>query len=328
MRVIHCMVLCMVLPFSLVAGEAAAAEDGFVDPFLFYFEKNAYHIISYFDNDDEFECIEAMIKDPENIRVIFTAKDKTQTDYLNNRETWETMHIVSPGRKAVFARISCKLETRKSKPEISLSFKTAEGEQVDWHFQCAGKPSAKYGGLIDPEGHSEKTSFPVMYRIKSTLGGKKTTLQIGSRKIAIPVEVDRAPFFVGLKSYYSEDFYLGLIRSGETFYQADRNGESEVFVRTEDEKTVIESIAYPSGAASLVLRFPQGLQTETDGSTAFSIAVDGHEALMTGIIDILHVDGSTVYALKPAAPGWASERSVRITVRNTPGGFHRVVELE
>ena len=68
---------------SLFSYSNEISSTNLIDPFQVYFENNCCHIISYFTNHDNYECIEAMIKDTDDIRVIITYKDKTQIDFIN-----------------------------------------------------------------------------------------------------------------------------------------------------------------------------------------------------------------------------------------------------
>lgn len=334
-------------------SESISLRNTLMDPFFVYFEKYDYHIISYFTNHEKYECIEAMIKDADNVRIILTYKDKTQIDYLNNEDVFLSMKEESKNRQIVFTPIECKLNTKKAKPEISINFTTNDKELLSWFFQCAGKPSEKYGGLINPEGHSEHTSFPIMYREKSTLGSKNVKLTIGNQVMNIPVEIDKAPFFVGLKSYYSEAFSMGIIRKSNdllyfltnsislvnnetiTYKLGDKTLTYKVFVDNNQiimtsenclinatvvkNEIVINSIHYFSKENSndtIVFNFLSGLCLSgiAETGTGISIDINDHKNIISGVIKITNNEDEIIYTLIPQTPDWASKRVATIHI--------------
>ena len=332
-------------------SESISLRNTVIDPFFVYFEKYDYHIISYFTNHEKYECVEAMIKDADNVRIILTYKDKTQIDYLNNEDVFLSMKEESNNRKIVFTPIECKLNIKKAKPEISINFTTNDKELLSWFFQCAGKPSEKYGGLINPEGHSEHTSFPIMYREKSTLGSKSVKLTIDNQVMNIPVEIDKAPFFVGLKSYYSESFSMGIIRkSNDPIYfltntislvnnetliykLGDKTLSYKIFVdnnqvimKSENcqinatvvkNEIVINSIHYflkETSNDNIVLNFLSGLYLSgiAETDTDISIDINDHKSIITGVVEITGNKNEIIYTLIPQTPDWASKRVATI----------------
>jgi len=92
-------------------------------------------------------------------------------------------------------------------------FDTFKGEKVNFDFYAAKKPSQKHAGLADPEGHSETTSLPVMYRERSTLASQKSKISFNGIEYKIPVLIKVPIFFTGMKGYYSEEFSLGVFRT-------------------------------------------------------------------------------------------------------------------
>jgi|SRR5574344_2828727 hypothetical protein len=344
-------------------SESISLRNTVIDPFLVYFEKYDYHIISYFTNHDKYECVEAMIKDANNVRIILTYKDKTQIDYLNNEDVFLSMKEESKIRKIVFTPIECKLNTKKAKPEISINFTTNDKELLSWFFQCAGKPSEKYGGLINPEGHSEYTSFPIMYREKSTLGSKNVKLTIGNQVMNIPVEIDKAPFFVGLKSYYSETFLMGIIRKSNdpiffptnsislvnnetlTYKFGDKTLSYKIFVDNNqiimksenclinatvlENELVINSIHYFSrenSNSNIVLNFLSGLCLSgiAETGTGISIDINDHKNIISGVVKITNNEDEIIYTLIPQIPNWASKRVVTIHIVSNNNDAQRI----
>ena len=73
----------------------------------------------------------------------------------------------------------------------------------------------KYGGLTEPGGHAKDSALPVMYRGKSTLASKKSSILIDGISYKIPYMVRVPIFFTGMKGYYTEEFLIGVIFAGE-----------------------------------------------------------------------------------------------------------------
>ncbi|WP_304225290.1 hypothetical protein [Gracilinema caldarium] len=334
-------------------SEGISLRNTLIDPFFVHFEKYDYHIISYFTNHEKYECIEAMIKDTDNVRIILTFKDKTQIDYLNNEDVFLSMKEESKNRHLVFTPIECKLNTKKAKPEITINFTTNDKELISWFFQCVGNPSEKYGGLINPEGHSEHTSFPIMYREKSTLGSKNVKLTIDNKEMNIPVEINKAPFFVALKSYYSESFLIGIIRASndpiyfltssilltndealiyklgeKTFSYKIAIDNNQIIIRGDNclihatadkNEIIINSIHYflkDNNNDTLVMNFSPGLYLSSVAGTetTFSIDINKHKNIITGVVKITNNKSEIIYTLTPKTPDWASRRLATIHI--------------
>lgn len=335
---------------SLCSYAEGMPVSNLIDPLMIHFESNKIHIISYFTDHDEYECIEAMIKSENDIRVILTYKDKTQIDYLNNEQVFLTMKEESKNRKVVLTPIDCIIKTSIKKPEISMQFITENQEKVSWFFKCVGKPSKKYAGLVNPEGHSEGTSFPVMYREKSTLAGTDTKLVFDGQEMNIPIEVDKAPFFVGLKSYYSESFSMGVIRKsddaisikstpkkyeiGEKWiyeingvlfsYEIVAKNKDDLTIRSsyciidaeiENESLVIEDIQYLfQENNTLVVSFTPALQIcgISGVDSSFSIAICKHGELVKGTVKTITNGNECLLQVIPQTPDWANKRLISI----------------
>ncbi|HOJ98072.1 MAG TPA: hypothetical protein PLW34_00740 [Termitinemataceae bacterium] len=361
------LVLFLMFLSVMAFSESISLRNTLIDPFLVYFEKYNYHIISYFTNHEKYECIEAMIKNANNIRIILTYKDKTQIDYLNNEAVFLSMKEESKNRTIIFTPIECKLDTKKAKPEISINFTTNDKESVSWFFQCVDKPSEKYGGLVNPQGHSEHTSFPIMYREKSTLGSKNVKLTIDNKVMNIPVEINKAPFFVALKSYYSESFLMGIIRTSNDPVCFLTNSilltNDETLMYKLGEKTlsykigidnnqiimrgnnclihatvvknemVINSIHYflkENNNDTLVLNFSPGLCLSgiAGTETSFSIDINKYKNIITGVVKITNDKNEIRYMLTPRTPDWASRRLATIHMIFNNDDAKRIAEIE
>ena len=179
-----------------------------LNPFNLFYEKSDMHVMLYFTGHPKYESIEAMICDEtaNDIRVIITRHDQTQIDYMNDKEKVDRLKRSGTNRETYYTQIDYRKDSCKSGPEVVLQFRTIDNEQVDFKLVCAGKPSKKYAGLTNPEGHSATTSMPIMYRDLSTLASTESRIAIDGIKYAIPVLVHVPVFFTGMKGYYSENY--------------------------------------------------------------------------------------------------------------------------
>ncbi len=348
---------------SLFSYSNEISSTNLIDPFQVYFENNCCHIISYFTNHDNYESIEAMIKDTDDIRVIITYKDKTQIDFINNQKVYLSMKDTSKYRKVIYTPIDCKINQKIKKPEVTISFVTDKNEKVFWFLKCASKPSKKYGGVVNPEGHSENTSFPIMSRDKSTLAGSETTLFINDIKMDIPVEIDKAPFFVGLKSYYSESFFMGIMRKSDddiVIIQAPTNyavGEKwiyeingtniayEIVTKNNNSMTIkgnnciinaviqdktisIGQIQYVTFEEnSMFLRFTPAIPifSTQKCESFFSIGFNKQRELVLGLISIDNNKNACRIELHPQKPIWSNNRIITITTKIENNTINRVL---
>lgn len=191
----------------------------FYNPFDILFDSNSYHVMLYFKNHQEYESIEFMIKeniDKKNIiRGIITRHDGSQIDYFNDEEIVKNINKNNSNRETYFAQMYYKRSTVCFKDFINIKFKTIKGENIDFVFYAAAKPSSKYGGIIDPLSHSKNSSLPIMYREKSTLASPKSTISIDGKYYEIPVKVNIPIFFKGLEGYFSENFDMLIFKASK-----------------------------------------------------------------------------------------------------------------
>jgi hypothetical protein len=103
----------------------------------------------------------------------------------------------------------------KIKPEVFLRFRTINDELVEFKLFTVVKPTKRYGGLTDPEGHAKDSALPVMYRGKSTLARKKSSISINGISYKIPYMIRIPIFFTGMKGYYTDEFLIGVILAGK-----------------------------------------------------------------------------------------------------------------
>lgn len=149
------------------------AYNFIVQPFPIHFDSNDLHVIVFFDGHPEYEAIEAMIQERDGkapyIRAIITRRDKTQIDHINDQKMVKWLESKKRKREVYYTPISCNISGREGKKNIVMSFTSFKGERIYVQTSPASKASSKYGGLINPLGHSRYISLPVMYAEKSTL---------------------------------------------------------------------------------------------------------------------------------------------------------------
>lgn len=214
-----------------------------LQPFALMYNYNDFHVMLYFEGHPDYEAVEAFIRvkkdGKSSIRIIVTSKTGEQIDYVNDMATIDNIKSESVQRKVVYSEIMYSKNTVNRVQHISLQFESIKKEKIIFEFFAAGKASEKHAGLADPEGHSEKTSLPVMYRKRSTLASKKSRLSIDGIDYKIPVLIKVPLFFTGLKGYYSEEFSLGVLRTTDNCFQCISEPES---------MTQGQSWVYKSGA--------------------------------------------------------------------------------
>ena len=150
------------------------------DPFDIHYERCDTHVMLYFTGHPEYEAIEAFVSGQQGnkIRVTITAHDQTQTDYLNDERTVAAIRASGLARETNFADVAYATTVKKGIPEVTLNFTTGKGERIAFFLRSAGKTSAKYGGLVDPERHSGTSSLPIIYREASTLADEDSFVEI------------------------------------------------------------------------------------------------------------------------------------------------------
>ncbi|AEJ19933.1 hypothetical protein [Gracilinema caldarium] len=346
-----------ILKTDTISDTTNGSYSYIINPFDIFYEKNDIHIMLYFLNHPKYESIEAMINDADTtqIRVILTKHDQTQIDYLNNQD--KLNRIISDGtiRKTYFAEIEYKKEIIELKPAISMSFRTADQEMIDFYLSCSSAPSKKFAGLTNPEGHSAETSFPIMFREMSALANDKSKIIIDGKNYEIPVLVNIPIFFKGMKGYYSELFKMAVIRTGEkkldiTQYPSKialgekwvySNGTNETeyvisrlengYIEISSKMFLVRGIVknnsigilsvstYPSNnEGSMLIQFEKPIFSNLSMvvETNFRINIDSHEDLITGKLIYDNNQLTQRFRLMPNEPSWARKRNIQIEVQN------------
>ena len=346
-----------ILKTDTISDTTNGSYSYLINPFDTFYEKNDIHIMLYFLNHPKYESIEAMINDADTtqIRVILTKHDQTQIDYLNNQE--KLNRIISHGtiRKTYFAEIEYKKEIIELKPAISMSFRTADQEMIDFYLSCSSAPSKNFAGLTNPEGHSAETSFPIMFREMSALANDKSKIIIDGKNYEIPVLVNIPIFFKGMKGYYSELFKMAVIRTGEkkldiTQYPSKialgekwvySNGTNETeyvisrlengYIEISSKMILVRGIVknnsigilsvstYPSNnEGSMLIQFEKPIFSNLSMvvETNFRINIDSHEDLITGKLIYDNNQSTQRFRLMPNEPSWARKRNIQIEVQN------------
>ncbi|HZK19112.1 MAG TPA: hypothetical protein VFC68_00150, partial [Treponemataceae bacterium] len=333
-----------------------------LNPFNIIYERSDMHVMLYFTGHAKYEAIEATIseKNTNDIRVIITRHDQTQIDYMNNREKVDKIQEADINREVYYAQINFKNNRKSSKPEVILQFRTVDNEQVDFKLLCVSKPSKTHAGLTDPEGHSAKTSLPLMYRDLSTLASNKSSVQIDGIKYTIPVLIHVPIFFTGLKGYYSENFKMGIIRTGERdtdiiespsayevgnkwVYKTDDRLSEYTITKIETSNITITSlneiisgvlindtigiitigISAVGDTSSMLISFDTPLfnNLDCDSETGFSISIDENKNLITGTVKYKSKPEGQEYQLNPSEPTWALSRKMDMVIHQD---FHTI----
>lgn len=187
-------------------------------PFSIHYVHYQFHIMLFLEDHPEYEAVEAFITETPSlsIRAIITAHDQTQVDYYNTEKSRDELKSLGLDRAMHYAEISYKRTGKNGGTKVSMQFDTVEGKKIDFFMDLAAEPMTKYGGLVDPEGHSPTTSLPVMYRESSALAGSKSFVSFDGKKYSIPVLVDASPFFKGYKGYFSNEMRIAVLRAGKS----------------------------------------------------------------------------------------------------------------
>lgn len=354
-------VFSLLLLLSIGNGiSAAAGSVSFIQPFFALFEEHDLHVMLFFEGHKEYEAAEAMIRkgnenEPPLIRAILTRHDQTQIDYINSKELVEQLQKRGASRETYYADIQYDWDLQKSKPEVFLRFRTINNELVEFNLYAAAKPTKKYGGLTDPEGHAKDSALPVMYRGKSTLAAKKSSISIDGISYKIPYMVRIPIFFTGMKGYYTEEFLIGVIFAGEkrwelvkappVFAEGEKwiykaGGEEKEYIITgvqsneikiagENEVITAEMVDGEIGIKEIAflppfdqersfsLSFTPALifRKETGQEIEFSLAIDDGASLVSGALQKEKTADGIVLRLIPKEPGWARERMVKTEIK-------------
>ncbi len=214
--------LCFLATFTpLVAG--ATGLPAIIQPLSLSYQHYDKHVMLYFEGHPKYEAVEAMISDAggsPHVRVIMTRHDQSQVDYFNVEGDLKRFAIDAPQRESHHAAIAYACSLNGGRPEVTLDFKTADGEQVAFRFIAASEPSAKYGGLTDPEGHAGESALPVMTRATSSLADPASSISFDGNSYQLPVHTYVPLFFKGMKGYYSDHFRIGVVFAQNTLFSS------------------------------------------------------------------------------------------------------------
>jgi len=339
---------------------ATVRSGFFVQPFFALFEDHDYHVMLFFEGHKEYEAVEAMIKtgsgtEPPLIRAILTRHDQTQIDYINNKELVEQLQKRGASRETYYTDIQYDWDLEKSRPEVFLRFRTINEELVEFNLYTAAKPVKKYGGLTEPGGHAKDSALPVMYRGKSTLASKKSSILIDGISYKIPYMVRVPIFFTGMKGYYTEEFLIGVIFAGEKdlrliktppvlaegekwiYKSGDEEKEymiteiqnNEIKIASKNEVIKAEMIDGEIGIKEIAFLSPFNQERlfsfnftpslifgkETAKEMEFSLSIDDNTSLVTGVLHKEKTADGIVLRLIPKEPGWAQERVVKTEIK-------------
>lgn len=334
-------------------------KDIIIQPFPIHFDRNDYHVILFLKNHPEYEAIEAMIRKNENnknpyIRAIITHLDKSQVDFINDKNIVEIIKNRRIKREIHYTPIYYEQSQKSGKQHILIKFTSHRKESINFDFYTAGRPSSKYCKLIDPLGHSKDISLPAMYPEKTSLAGSKSKVVINGVEYKPPVKKWIPLIFKGMEGYYSEIFNIGVLRAGTeqikiiespsevkrgqkwvlktgnetktyeiTDIKGDNitvNGKNEcIKADLVNEKVRINEISCLSSSKNgrtsiFLLKFIPSISVSFNKNSVeyskanFSISIDEHSDLITGVVDS-KVDKNLIsLTLRPHQPLWAVKR--------------------
>lgn len=367
-------VFSMLLLLILCAGTGAADKSVFfIQPFSILFEDHDLHVMLHFEGHKEYEAAEAMIRmgrgnEPPLIRAILTRHDQTQIDYINDKELVEQLQKQGASRETYYADIQYNWDLEKSRPEVFLRFRTINDELIEFNLYTVGKPTKKHGGLTDPEGHAKDSALPVMYRGKSTLASKKSSIFIDGISYKIPYMIRIPLFFTGMKGYYTEEFLIGVLFAGEKelslekaplalaegekwIYKAGDLEKQYMITEIQDHKLKIisdhevikaEIVDGEIGIDEIILFSPFSqerlfslsffpalvLCAENRNEVEFSISIDEKTPFVTGVLSKEETNSGIVLRLVPKEPRWAVERVIKTEVGVTGDEIRISIKVE
>ena len=190
-----------------------------IQPFPIHYDCHDYHVIAFIKDHPEYEAVEAMINEKGDgsafIRAILTCHDKVQTDYINDSAVVERLKNKRRERKVVYTPILYQRSEKRGKSHVILKFTSLKNEEFVLDFYAVAKATGKHVQLIDPCGHSNTISLPVMYPERTTLASSRSSVKIDGQKYKLPVKIRIPLLFKGMQAYYSELFKIGVFRAGK-----------------------------------------------------------------------------------------------------------------
>jgi hypothetical protein len=320
----------------------AAMAKTVISPFNLLAYTSTYHIIGFFDGHPQFECIEAFIfqkKLPSgqpSIRAILTKHDKTQIDFVNEKE------LLRSEREVYFSQIYFDYTTKDN--SASLRFTSNDGVEVFFSYKSAYSPSAQYGGMTDVRGHSPRVGLPLLYRDKSAVATKKCFVRFDDKKYPITMdeEISQPPFFVAYMAYFSEGYHCLFFRTFKKTFSLDEfsavhikenllrlavgPSNNDLVIKNNDGiNEIAEIVCYsPEFSADrnskIVFNpaFPnlQAMQANQTIECRFAVYFDNSKAEVYGDL-IIHKDTQNHVSIDfiPHYPGWAKQnRSMRYDI--------------
>lgn len=345
-------VLCSFFSFAFTFAEASP-----IHPFDIVYRHYDAHAMLYFTGHPIWQSIEVFLKEREEPYVIMTKHDMSQVDVFGNPEKAEQAQGVETGRESYFAPMTLTYAQHIKRPSVSLGYTTNRGEKIEFFLECADSPSEKYGGAVDPNGHTRQSSLPVMHRAESTLASKKSSVIIDGVSYEIPVKVSVPLFFTGMEGYYSRSFSLAVLKTGtdsatviespvhlnigerwvfdragkRTAYAITQRSDTSIVIEGEGERITgevsgssihISRIARRDGSSAEVctLSFspPLGMG---GGPARFTIGFSSSPTIVSGSVTVEGSEGDRSFILAADTPQWAIERSIRYSLHTGKDSF-------
>jgi hypothetical protein len=326
---------------------------GIVQPFDLRFASDEIHVIAYFQGHPTYEAVEAMIQkkgvSPTVVRAILTRHDQTQVDHVNDRAAHMEAQSFD-GRETVYREIEVDQGGTPQRPCVTVRFLSFAEEAIQLFVLAASPPDAARGGLTDPGGHSPNSSLPLMWRGKSCLAGRGTSVLIDEKAYEISERVRSPQGFVGLNGFYTETHQMGAVRAsthtfdviqeplqiatGSSWVYAGANGEEMryVIIDMSSSDGIVIASDFGSRTERIWMRLHKGrlrlLKVERLGCDAlesgftvrllphgrFAMDVANNQGVVVGSASMTQVGDVHELELRPVEPRWAEARKARIRI--------------
>jgi hypothetical protein len=293
------------------------------------------------------------------IRAILSKRGGVQIDHINEADAVQSVAAALTQRRAIYRPIEYSSAIVDGIPEVHLRFKSYRDEDIDVHFKGKTGLQPGTGKLIDPGTHASSSSLPLMVTRESAFASDKSTVTINGASYAVGSQAPPY-FFAGVHSRdfrigVVRAGHLELERistprrlePGERWVYQDGLGNHHVYeiltageVLTLRKPAVtafpeerIEAIAADGGIAlrsvqvycrdgddESALDDASGLRLALTPEGTFTVSLDQHPDVVTGVARLEETGTTTAWTLEPVAPRWTSHRRVQSTVTRADEG--------
>ncbi|AUX21454.1 uncharacterized protein SOCEGT47_019380 [Sorangium cellulosum] len=286
------------------------------------------------------------------IRAFITLRDGTQIDHSSDREFVRDRAALLTEREVLYRPIHFEVSEVDGVPRVQVRFRSYRGESIALDAAGLTPPSPDLGGLINPGGHGgdlailwAEGSAPVSPGSVLTIDG--VPFALGNPAFGGAAGFYSAGFQIGV--FYDGHLELRPISAprrvvvGERWVYRDNLGNRHTYEIVDidgDQLTVHKTTTSPAlteeiltaglVGGQLELRSvratgrvgdelpippaPEGLTLDLSTPGGFSISLDEHADLVTGIASLTEQRARTVWTLQPVEPPWTASATVTATV--------------